>query len=375
MSRKRSSELDALLEEILTDAEGDEEQLWALREALEQQVTVPCPATMAGEPVTVVKFDYDGNARRGLTATIVPPDGPKYVVSAADVALEEANSHRYIAAYRQWMGLAPLKTPTRRASQSQSLDVVVLSLSARAAWCRILPTGEEIALRINRLLPVIPGEIATIRSGKIEAVRLDAKAMGVTPLRLEPFDDWDPAEEYWGEPGDPTDAWAKKIIQRGRRPRFEMEQVIPGEDPEDRLNDPILESNDRRDAGDVAGAYDILMGLCRADLRCLDAHSHLGNLLFDARPKHAIRHYEVGVRIGELSLPADFDGVLSWLLIGNRPFLRCLHGYGLCLWRLKRFEESLGVFERLLWLNPSDNQGVRFIVDQVRKKQAWRPGH
>jgi hypothetical protein len=25
----------------------------------------------------------------------------------------------------------------------------------------------------------------------------------------------------------------------------------------------------------------------------------------------------------------------------------------------------------MLWLNPSDNQGVRFLIDQVRAKAAW----
>ena len=100
------------------------------------------------------------------------------------------------------------------------------------------------------------------------------------------------------------------------------------------------------------------MDLCQADLRCLDAHSHLGNFVFDHRPKDAIRHYEVGFRIGELSLGESFDGVLPWGWIDNRPFLRCMHGYGLCLWRLGRFEEAGRVFNRMLWLNPSDNQGV-----------------
>lgn len=33
-------------------------------------------------------------------------------------------------------------------------------------------------------------------------------------------------------------------------------------------------------------------------------------------------HYEVGIRIGELSLPAGFDGLLDWGRIYNRPFLR-----------------------------------------------------
>lgn len=246
-------------------------------------------------------------------------------------------------------------------------------------------TGEVITLRADRLWQVVPGEIATIKpakhwtyggnpylSGTIEATRLDAKAIGLTPLRLQHFGDWDPADEYWGEPGDPVGTWAKKIIKRGRRPRFEMEQVIPGEDLDD-CSDPIIESNEKKDAGDYSGAFDILMDLCRADLRCLDAHAHLGNLSFDTRPKDAIRHYEVGVRIGELSLPADFNGVLPWGMIDNRPFLRCLNGYGLCLWRLERFDESLAVRERMLWLNPPDNQGVRFVIDDVCKRRAWRP--
>jgi hypothetical protein len=107
------------------------------------------------------------------------------------------------------------------------------------------------------------------------------------------------------------------------------------------LSDPIIEFNDKKDAYDYSGSYDILMGLCCGDLRCLDAHAHLGNLSFDTRPKDAIRQYEVGVRMGELSLPADFNGVLPWGMIDNRPFLRCLNGYGLCLWRLGRFEEVL----------------------------------
>jgi tetratricopeptide (TPR) repeat protein len=89
-------------------------------------------------------------------------------------------------------------------------------------------------------------------------------------------------------------------------------------------------------------------------------------------PEYAIRHYEVGLRIGELSLGDNFDGVLHWGHIDNRPFLRCLHGYGLCLWRLGRFDEAARVFERMLWLNPSDNQGVRFLTKDVRARVVWQ---
>jgi tetratricopeptide (TPR) repeat protein len=182
---------------------------------------------------------------------------------------------------------------------------------------------------------------------------------------------WDPKEHYWGEEDEPMDEWAKPIIARGPRPGFEMEQVLPGANPTDPFSDPITESNDLKDAGDRLQAIRILMELCQSDLRCLDAHAHLGNFDFDSMPEKAIRHYEVGLRIGELSLGEDFDGLLHWGLIDNRPFLRCMHSYGLCLWRLGHFDDADRVFERMLWLNPSDNQGVRFLIDDVKARKAW----
>lgn len=62
-----------------------------------------------------------------------------------------------------------------------------------------------------------------------------------------------------------------------------MEQVLPGEDPEEPFSDPITISNERKDSGDLTGAYKILAETCEADLRCLDAHAHLGNFVFDHR--------------------------------------------------------------------------------------------
>jgi hypothetical protein len=81
--------------------------------------------------------------------------------------------------------------------------------------------------------------------------------------------------------------------------------------------------------------------------------------------------YEAGFRIGELSLGEGLDGVVPWGWIDNRPFLRCMNGFGLCLWRLGRFGEAGRIFDRMLWLNPSDNQGVRFLIDDVRAKVTW----
>jgi tetratricopeptide (TPR) repeat protein len=196
----------------------------------------------------------------------------------------------------------------------------------------------------------------------------------LVPLKLEARGQWDPAQEYWSEEGEPIEAWAYPIIKRGPRSQYEMEQVLPGADKEDFDSDPILQSNELKDRGQIARAKKLLERLLIQDPRCLDAHAHLGNLAFDKDVRTALDHYQRGVRIGELSLGENFDGVLPWGLIDNRPFLRCLSGFGLCLWRLHRFEEAEAVFERLLWMSPSDNLGIRLLLPDVKAGNPWAPG-
>ena len=38
---------------------------------------------------------------------------------------------------------------------------------------------------------------------------------------------------------------------------------------------------------------------------------------------------------------------------------------------LERWKEAKTEFERMLWLNPSDNQGVRFCLPRVRAREPW----
>jgi tetratricopeptide (TPR) repeat protein len=201
----------------------------------------------------------------------------------------------------------------------------------------------------------------------------NAWLQALVPLELYPQGEWDPAEEYWGEEGEPVDDWARPIIKRGIRPMYEMEQILPGSDPEDFDSDPIIEANDLKDSGKIARARKLLEGLLVKDMRCLDAHAHLGNIAFDRDARTALEHYRRGVLIGQLSLGEKFEGVLSWRMIDNRPFLRCLNGLGLCLWRLEQFEEAESLFVRLLWMSPSDNLGVRFLLAPVKARELWTP--
>jgi len=390
--------LDEIIDELTAEAGTDDERIWNFQQAMQKHIWLPCDGSVIGEPITVIEFLYDGNQRRAVTARCRRSDGREYEVAVSDVLIPAAiRGSQFLAAYRQWIGLEPHpsaeshtreKTLPENAEASIDLsgpvDLIVLSVKQRAARCRLLGSDHAITLRTGRLWDVIPGEIATVRprkrwnyagtlylSGIIESTRIDAAALGLVRLKLEDRGTWDPAEQYWGEEGEPIDNWAKPIIARGPRREFEMEQVLPGADPGEPFSDPITESNDRKDGGDAEGAFRILMDLCQADLRCLDAHAHLGNLAFDAWPKIAARHYEVGFRIGDLSLGHGFDGVLPWGWIDNRPFLRCMHGFGLWLWRLKRFRDARSIFDRMLWLNPSDNQGVRFVIDEVAANVTW----
>lgn len=267
---------------------------------------------------------------------------------------------------------------------NEAVELVVLSVKERAARCRLQGGSAIVTLRASRIWHVVPGEIAIVRprrqwrynghsylSGEIESSMLEVRTLGLVPLQVHDVGIWDPEEHYWGEEGEAIEEWAKPIIAKGPRPEFRMESVLPGADPDDPFSDPIAEAADLKEVGNYKGAHRILMDLCEADLRCLDAHAHLGNLVFDHLPKDAIRHYAVGLQIGELSLGDGFDGLLPWGYIDNRPYLRCVHGYGLCLWRLGRLDEAERLFRRMLWLNPSDNQGARFLLNEVRAGFAW----
>ncbi len=269
---------------------------------------------------------------------------------------------------------------------TKSVELAVLAVRGVNARCLLSGTDREITLRSGDLWDIVPGEVVhvgpqkvwsyfrhTYLSGTIMRHQIDLEVFKLAPLALTDCGMWEPKEHYWGEEGEALEDWAIPIYEGGPRPEFEMEQVIPGDDPDDPDADPISEAVALYEGGSMEDAGSLLMDILQVDFRCLDAHAHLGNFAFDPRPEPALRHYKVGVLIGELSLGSDFRGLLPWSLIDNRPFLRCLHGYALCLWRLGRFEEAQKTLERMLWLNPSDNQGGRFLLSDVRERSPWAP--
>ncbi|MBX3246084.1 MAG: tetratricopeptide repeat protein [Myxococcales bacterium] len=271
------------------------------------------------------------------------------------------------------------------ASSPVRADAAVLKVNQQSARVRILGEEGQITFRSRDAREVVPGHLVTLviekrwtwrgdayAAGRVENLRIAVDKLGLVPLPLEGGDLQDLRSAY--EPYRSPDPYAPLWRKLTAKPRawFEMDPIawgaFPGRDDDEDLT---CDAADLAAAGDHEGARELLMDLLGTDVRCIDAHAHLGNLEFDRSATRAMIHYEIGIRIGELSLPPGFDGVLVWGRIYNRPFLRCLHGYGLCLWRLGRLAEAEQVFERILSLNPNDNQGVRWCWDDVRHGRGW----
>lgn len=96
--------LDELIEQITVDAHGDE-GYWSFRQAFEDHVQLPVIAAVVGAEVSVTGIDFDGDERRGLTATVGRGDRT-WGVSLLDVEIPDGHHHltQLLRAYRRWLG-------------------------------------------------------------------------------------------------------------------------------------------------------------------------------------------------------------------------------------------------------------------------------
>lgn len=357
-------DLQRLVDEVTGEAPDEPGRFRSFLAALQAVLRLPADAHVLGEPVELLGLDYSGHSRQGLLARC-RREGREYVVSVADITLPSASpAARLLAAYHLWCGLDPAprasaprppKAAPEDVPEDQPVELVVLVLKQNAVRCRLLGSDRQITLRTTLPWELVPGDIITVEprkrwtharhpymSGEVVAWRFAPQEIGLVPLRLESKASLDP------------------------KPVFEMEDGVP-----DGADSAILEAIGACEARDFEHARQVLDDLLARDLRCIAARWLLASISFRALPTEALRYHESGVRIGDLSLPPDFRGALPWSWPGNRPFLRCLHGYGLCLWRLKRFDEARPVLERLLGLDPADHQGVRATLGAVERRQPW----
>ncbi len=283
--------------------------------------------------------------------------------------------------------IGALKPAADADTQPEHATAVVLKCNEKSVRLRIRGEDGTVTLRCGtydamRLKPAQFIEVTLNKrwtwrddayaSGVIDKIWVDAAALDLVPLPLKDRGSWDLNETYESfQPDSPYyELWAKAAAEP--RDAFEFHGIASGAgvDPDDPDTCPVSTAAELVDKGE---ARELLMDTLLRDLRCIDAHVHLGNQKFERWPEDAIAHYEIALAIGDLSLGSDFSGILPWGCLDNRPFLRALHGYGLCLWRAGSPDEALIVFERCLALNPADNQGVRVCWNDIRNGRAWSP--
>lgn len=129
-------------------------------------------------------------------------------------------------------------------------------------------------------------------SGKVHEICVDVSRLGLEPLPLRDTGMEDLRESY--EPHVDPDPYAPMWRALTAKPRrsFNMDPIAWGafpdsKDPEENLTCDAAELTER---GEWDRAYKLLMQALRRDLRCIDAHVHLGNLVFDRSAKRALQY-------------------------------------------------------------------------------------
>jgi len=95
-----------------------------------------------------------------------------------------------------------------------------------------------------------------------------------------------------------------------------------------------------------------------------DAHNHLGIACLDqGHLEQAEGHFLAAFDGGAQALVQE-AGQVAWGFLENRPYLRGLANLALVRHEQRRHDEEVEIYERLLRMNPNDNQGVRWLLGE-----------
>lgn len=206
----------------------------------------------------------------------------------------------------------------------------------------------------------------TYLSGKVLSSRFIQENIDVPGHEYTAEGLWDPHDSF----GDEAEEYFSDYLSEGLRELYIFKDYS-GYGFYNPDGDPVFEAVEAETWED---RYDILAKLWEDYPECIDALVHIGHMYLDSRNglPHALNVYRTSIHIAEKNLPENFDGVLLWECIENRPYLRALHGLCLVYWKLEEFDKARQVAEKLLRLCPGDNIGVRFILGPIAAHEEWR---
>jgi tetratricopeptide (TPR) repeat protein len=116
------------------------------------------------------------------------------------------------------------------------------------------------------------------------------------------------------------------------------------------------------DAGEEEEAGRYFFRSVEIDPSYADGYNHLGNIAWRKGDwRQAENLYRKAIQLAEPEVKGTPKGQF-WGILESRPYMRALHGLGLATWKNGRTDEAIGIFKRMLKLNPNDNQGVRYLM-------------
>jgi tetratricopeptide (TPR) repeat protein len=96
-----------------------------------------------------------------------------------------------------------------------------------------------------------------------------------------------------------------------------------------------------------------------------DGYVHLGNIAWRKDDwKQAEALYRKALDCAQIEVKGIPRGHF-WGILESRPYMRAMHGLGLTAWKQGKLPEAVDIFQRMLKLNPNDNQGARYLLGPV----------
>ena len=132
------------------------------------------------------------------------------------------------------------------------------------------------------------------------------------------------------------------------------------------INEKFCQAMDTYDAGHLEHAEILLLTILAECPNHIDSIHHLSLIYGEqGREIEAYVFCQAAVSIGLQAIPGQFEwsnSKLKWSWHENRPFMRAYDNLG--LWHLNkcRYDDAIEIFERLLSINPTDNQGIRYLL-------------
>lgn len=124
---------------------------------------------------------------------------------------------------------------------------------------------------------------------------------------------------------------------------------------------------------DVSEAERLFSEATSANPEVADGWSGMGAVHFEkAELDASLQCYTRALKEAKKEAGGKLPARVAWDDHG-KPILRALHGIGLNRYRMGHFDEAIDSFEQLLALNPDDNQGAHFLLQDAKKKKSlWK---